>query len=161
MNIPKGEGNIKTRKVAFLVNEGVSKESVDALKPILEKEGAEVVLISSKVGTLKFDDGSPTEIKNTFLTDPSVLYDAVYTPAGSSGDKLLSNPDYFEFIKDAYRHGKALAFAKDAEKLIERSFVGKDRAVIETDNKNWVKDFISVLKEHRIWDREGSRKVPS
>lgn len=89
------------------------------------------------------------------------MYDAVYTPVGSSGDKLLSNPDYFEFIKDAYRHGKALAFAKDAEKLIERSFVGKDRAVIETDNKNWVKDFISVLKEHRIWDREGSRKVPS
>ena len=43
MNIPKGEGNIKTRKVAFLVNEGVSKESVDALKPILEKEGAELV----------------------------------------------------------------------------------------------------------------------
>ena len=162
MNINAGEGTIETRKVAFLVDDGVSKSSVDSLKNALKKEGAEAVLISSKVGTLKFDDGSTEEIQNTYLTDPSVCYDAVYTPSGKSVDKLKSNPDYFEFINDSYRHCKAVAFAKGSEILMEKSFVEKDNGVIlENDDKNWQKSFINVMKGHRVWEREQPRKVPS
>src|SRR5690606_34665994 len=49
MAVKAGEGNIKTRKVAFLVADGVSKASVDKVKTALEKEGAMAVLISIKV----------------------------------------------------------------------------------------------------------------
>ncbi|WP_313095960.1 catalase, partial [Empedobacter sp.] len=71
MKVKEGEGNIKTRKVAFLVDNGVSKKSVDQLKKALEKEGAQAVLISSKVGELTYEEGSKEKISHSYLTDPS------------------------------------------------------------------------------------------
>ncbi|WP_291120487.1 catalase [Empedobacter sp. UBA7248] len=162
MKVKEGEGTIKTRKVAFLVDNGVSKKSVDQLKKALEKEGAEAVLISSKVGELTYEEGSKENISHSYLTDPSVCYDAVYTPSGKSIESLKSNPDYYEFINDSYRHCKILAFAKGAGSLMDNSFVKPDRGVIlEDENENWIVDFIQVMKLHRIWDLEEERKVPS
>ena len=162
MKVKEGEGTIKTRKVAFLVDNGVSKASVDQLKSSLKKQGAEAVLISSKVGPLTYDDGSTENISHTYLTDPSVCYDAVYTPAGKSVDKLKSNADYYEFINDAYKHCKVLGFAIGTELLMEKSFVEKDQGVIlEKETKNWINAYIDAMKLHRIWEREEKRKVPS
>ncbi|MDM1550553.1 catalase [Empedobacter falsenii] len=162
MKVKEGEGTIKTRKVAFLVDNGVSKKSVDQLKKALEKEGAQAVLISSKVGVLTYEEGSKEKIFHSYLTDPSVCYDAVFTPSGKSIESLKLNPDYYEFINDSYRHCKILAFAKGAGTLMDNSFVKPDRGVIlEDENENWIVDFIQVMKLHRIWDREEERKVPS
>ncbi|MFV0172227.1 catalase [Empedobacter falsenii] len=162
MKVKEGEGTIKTRKVAFLVDNGVSKKSVDQLKKALEKEGAQAVLISSKVGELTYEEGSKEKISHSYLTDPSVCYDAVFTPSGKSIESLKLNSDYYEFINDSYRHCKILAFAKGAGSLMDNSFVKLDRGVIlEDENENWIADFIQVMKLHRIWDREEERKVPS
>ncbi|MFV0201671.1 catalase [Empedobacter falsenii] len=162
MKVKEGEGTIKTRKVAFLVDNGVSKKSVDQLKKALEKEGAQAVLISSKVGELTYEEGSKERISHSYLTDPSVCYDAVFTPSGKSIESLKLNPDYYEFINDSYRHCKILAFAKGAGSLMDNSFVKLDRGVIlEDENENWIANFIQVMKLHRIWDREEERKVPS
>jgi len=163
MKVKKGEGTIESRKVAFLVADGVSKESVDQLKKVLENHKAETVLISTKVGPLTYKDGSTENIQHTYATDPSVCYDAVYTPSGDSIDVLKENADYFEFINEAYRHCKVLAFAENAEKLLKnkKSFVEEDKGVIVTGKDNWTDDFINVMKLHRVWEREQARKVPS
>ena len=163
MKVKKGEGTIESRKVAFLVADGVSKESVDQLKKVLENHKAEAVLISTKVGPLTYKDGSTENIQHTYATDPSVCYDAVYTPSGDSIDVLKENADYFEFINEAYRHCKALAFDKDADKLLKdkKSFVEKDKGVIVAEKDNWTDDFVNVMKHHRVWEREEARKVPS
>ena len=162
MKVKEGEGTITTRKVAFLVDNGVSKKSVDQLKKALEKEGAVGVLISSKVGELIYDEGDKENIYHSYLTDSSVLYDAVFTPSGKSLSSLISNPDYYEFINEAYRHCKILAFAKGTEDLLKKSFVEKDKGVVlEDGTQNWVDEFINSMKLHRIWDREKARKVPS
>ena len=162
MKVKKNEGTIQTRKVAFLVEEGVSKKSVEDMKKALEKEGAEAVLIGKKVGPLNFLEGGTVTIAHTYLTDPSVLYDAVFTPNGKSIELLKRNPDYFEFIHDAYKHCKVLAFAKDAESLLQKSFVEKDNGVIlEKDSSDYSSAFINMMKQHRVWEREAARKVPS
>ncbi len=162
MKVGKGEGTIATRKVAFLVSEGVEKHSIDELKNALEKQGAEAVLISTKVGDLTLDNGEKVTIEHTYTTDPSVCYDAVFTPTGASVDVLKNNADYYEFINDAYRHCKVLAFAKGTEKLLDKSFVEKDAGVfMANENDQWVDGFIDALKKHRVWEREESRKVPS
>lgn len=162
MVVKKGEGTIETRKVAFLIDKGTSKESVDALKKDLESEGAEAVLIAHKVGVFTFSEGVTAEIQHTYDTEASVCYDAVYTPGGNGVEKkLAANPDYFAFINEAYRHCKAIAFAKDVELLIDKSFVEKDKGVIlESDGEKWTQKMIDVMKEHRIWEREEQRKVP-
>lgn len=154
MVIKKGEGTIETRKIAFLVDDGVSKASVDELKSALEKEGAEAVLISSKVGPLKYKEGGSEEIQNTYKTDASVLYDAFYTPDGDHLNQLKENDDYKAFIEDGYKYCKALAFATEAEKLLKDLDIEKDEAVIVANDKNWTKQFIDVMKGHRYWERE-------
>ncbi len=163
MAVKPGEGTIETRKVAFLVADGVSKASVDKMKSALEKEGAQAVLISTNVGKLKYKEGGEEEIQYTYLTEASVCYDAFYTPDGDSVDTLAEEPDYFQFINEGLRHCKALSFAKGAEKLIEQTYIKhlKEDAgvVLESDGK-LVEDFIHAMKGHRVWDRELVRKVP-
>ncbi|QES88316.1 catalase [Rhizosphaericola mali] len=154
--------SIKTRKIAFLVADGVDKHSVTNLTKLLESEGAEAILISTKVGELKFSDGTKTNIQHTYLTDTSVLYDAVYTPSGKSVKILLDHPDYYEFVNEAYRHCKVLAFAKESESLLEKSLIKEDKGVVsESKNKSWEHTFIDLIKLHRVWDREILRKIPS
>ncbi|WP_270087668.1 catalase [Sphingobacterium sp. SYP-B4668] len=164
MQTAPGEGTIATRKVAFLVADGVSKASVDVMKKALEAEGATAVLISTHVGKVKFKEGDEAAIQHTYLTEASVCYDAFYTPEGNSIAKLEDEPDYFHFINEGYRHCKALAFAKGAEKLVEQSYIAKhekDEGVVFESQDQLTADFVTAMKGHRIWDREKARKVPS
>lgn len=161
MKIKPGEGTIKTRKVAFLVDDGVSKTSVDRMKKALEKEEAQAVLIASHVGKLKFKEGGTEDVQHSYLTDTSVLYDAFYTPDGDSVKKLAENPDYIQFINEGFRHCKAIAFAKGAEELIKETLVKEDQGVILESKKDLTNDFITVMKGHRVWEREKPRKVPA
>ncbi|MCA6067764.1 catalase [Chryseobacterium sp. RG1] len=161
MHVKAGQGTIKTRKVAFLVDNGASKASIDKMKAALVNEGAQAILIAPHVGKIHFKEGAEEEIQHSYLTEASVCYDAFYTPDGDSVKTLNDNPDYLQFINEGYRHCKALAFAKDAEGLAKKSFVEKDKGVIFESKDNLVQDFISVMKGHRVWEREKSRKVPS
>src|SRR5690606_4854809 len=131
-------GTIETRKVAFLVADGVSKKSVDQMKKALKAEKAEAVLISTRVGQLKYKEGGTEEIQHTYLTDASVCFDAFYTPDGDSVALLKTEPDYVQFINEGYRHCKAVAFAKGAEGLVDLTYIkmkGLDEGVI-LDSKN-------------------------
>lgn len=154
MVISKGEGTIATRKVAFLVDDGVSKASVDLLKNALEKEGAEAVLISSKVGPLKYKEGGTEEIMHTYLTDASVLYDAFYTPNGDSVEKLKGNDEYKAFIEDGFKHCKIIGFDQGAAVLMDGLDIQKDKGVFVAENQNWTSDYINAMKGHRFWERE-------
>lgn len=164
MKVKPGEGTIATRKVAFLVADGVSKPSVDKMKKALAADGAETVLISTKVGTVKYGDGSEEEVKHSYLTDASVLYDAFYIPEGDSVMILIKEPVFFHFVNEGYRHCKAIAFAKGAEALLDHTYIKDDKidkGLIFESRNNLTSDFIMAMKGHRIWESEMERKVPS
>lgn len=161
MKVKPGEGTIATRKVAFLVGDGVSKASVDQMKTQLTKEGAQAVLIAPHVGAIKYKEGGKEAIQHSYLTDASVLYDGFYTPEGDSVKTLSKNPDYIQFINEGYRHCKAIAFAKGAESLMDKTLIDKDEGVILESKNQLVEDFIKIMKKHRVWEREQPRKVPS
>lgn len=162
MAVKPEKGSIKTRKVAFLVADGVSKASVDLMKKALEAEGAEACLISTKVGPLKFKEGGSEVVSHTYTIDASVLYDAIYVPDGDSISILKDEPDFFHFLNEGYRHCKAIALAKGAESLLEKTYIKTDEAdkglILESKGK-LVDDFINAMKAHRVWDRELARKV--
>src|SRR5690606_31035442 len=82
MKVKDDEGTIASRKIAFLVDDGVSKKSVDIMRKALTKEGAMVVLVSSHVGSLKYKEGDMEEVQHSYLTDASVCFDGFYTPDG-------------------------------------------------------------------------------
>lgn len=163
MAIAPGEGSIATRKVAFLVADGVSKASVEKMKKALEAEGAEAVLVSTKVGDMKYKEGGTENIQHTYTIDASVCFDAFYTPEGDSVAVLAKEPDYIQFLNEGFRHCKAIAFDIGAEKLIADSYINDEKTdpgVIFASTHDLTKDFIHVMKGHRVWEREQARKVP-
>lgn len=161
-NIDKA--TIATRKVAFLVADGVSKASIDDLKKELEKGGAQACIISNKVGELLFMEGGTENVQHSYLTEASVLYDALYIPFGKHLEVLAEEADFFQFLNEAYRHCKVIGFAKGTEKLIEHTYFSNKKAdagLLINTSGDFAKTFVQALKAHRIWDRETARKVPS
>ena len=67
---------IATRKVAFLLADGVNETSVSLMKKMLEAKGAVVELVATKLGTVMAENKVELAIPKSLLTTDSVLYDA-------------------------------------------------------------------------------------
>ena len=58
--------------------------------------------------------GRVSKVDHSFATVSSVLFDAVYVPGGARAEVLCRNADAVRFVKEAYKHRKAIAASGDA-----------------------------------------------
>lgn len=161
---------IKTRKIAFLIGDGVSSDSVAAMKKALVAEGAVVELIGTHQGKITTDQKESLVVDESLLTTSSVLYDAVFVPAGEkSVTALTADADAIHFLNEAYKHCKAICLAAGAEKLVEHTYFAaksKDKKAVDPglifgDEKTNDNAFIKAIAAHRVWEREKPRLVPA
>lgn len=162
------KNTIKTRKVAFLVANGVKDESLNKMKKALMDKGATVKLISLKQGAITTKDGKQLPVDGSFLTDASVLYDAVYIPDGKKSiAALLTELSSILFVNEAYRHCKAIGTGVNGADFLKETFVKEieeknlnlEEAGVITDGN--AEKFIGCIANHRFWNREGFNKVPA
>jgi catalase len=100
--------SIKSRRVAFLVADGVNRAEVETVKKALEAQGAHVHLIARVLSTVKSSDGQPLNVDKSAPIVDSVLYDAVFIPGGQNSTvQLLKLGDALHFVAEAYKHFKA------------------------------------------------------
>ncbi len=164
-NTPKD--SIKTRKIAFLVADGVDDNSVSKMKSVLTKAGATVKLIAPKLGAVKTANQKSLSVDGSFLTEASVLYDAVFIPSGDEQLKnLIKKPDSIHFINEAYRHCKAIATGDDGEEFLKFTYINtKEKGLNSAKTGVLVgakpDEFVNAIAQHRFWDREMIRKVPA
>ncbi len=157
---------IKTRKIAFLIGNGVDDNSVAKMKAALEKEGVTVKLIASKLGAVKTAKGEHLTVGGSFLTDASVCFDAVFIPAGKHVNALAQEPDAIHFINEAFRHCKAIAADGEAVNLLQYTYVNFNGQDMPTKDEGILlnkqpRDFVNAIAQHRFWERELPRKVPA
>jgi catalase len=78
---------------------------------------------------------------------------------------LTQKQDAIDFISQAYKHCKPIAFESDADPLIQKTSVGEDlrakkslAGIISSygTEKDLSKDFINAIAQHRFWEREKS-----
>ncbi len=160
------KGNIKSRKVALLAADGADGNQMELMKKALTDAGAVVEIIAPKLGNISTLKGAPAAVDKSLMTVSSVLYDAVYIPGGDKSVATLGQkPEAVEFISQAYKHCKAVAFEFGTEPLIEKTMIGEDLksnknipGIIHPAGKNinLVKDFITAIGQHRFWEREKS-----
>ena len=155
--------SIATRQIAVLVADGFSMSDYNAMAKPLEKEGAMIKLIAPHGGTIICDENMEHEVDAAIMTTESVLFDAVYIPGGKKSiDSLKQEPKFKKFINEMFKHCKAIAANKEAESLIDTTFVEgfkDDKAVLINKNP---KAFIDAISKHRNWDRmEIAAKVPA
>ncbi|HMC97132.1 MAG TPA: catalase [Flavobacteriales bacterium] len=99
---------IRTRRVAILA-EGDGVRQAVGLKGALEKEGAMVKIIAPTLGSPNVD--------HSLMTTPSVVFDAI---AVVGAFPWSGSPDAKDFVSDAFRHCKAIAFIGDADGLLRK-----------------------------------------
>ncbi|WP_199119774.1 catalase [Pedobacter sp. ASV28] len=163
------KNTIRTRKIAFLVADGVDPSSVQDMKKALEAQGATIEIIAPKLGSISAGK-EKMEAQESLLTTASVFYDAVFVPAGKKSiDTLALQPEAIHFLNEAYKHCKAIALAGEAEALLAHTYFGRDAkndkstdaALLFGDSAKMADQFISAIAQHRNWEREKARKVPA
>jgi len=169
------KNSIKTRCIAILAANGVDENSLTSMKTALEAEGAKTKIVSTKLGIIKGTKGKEIKVEQSFLNTASVLFDAVYIPSGAkSVNTLIAEPDAIHFVNEAYKHCKAIAANGDGVNFLNQTFAGSRNTDADKKDKNQntktdsgiiinqpAKDFIKAIAQHRFWEREKSRKVPS
>lgn len=159
--------SIKTRKISFWVADGVNGNSVSEMKKVLTNVRATVKLIALKLGSVKTANQKSLSVDSLFLTDTSVLYDAIFVPLGDEHLKnLVQKPDTIHFINEVYRHCKAIVTGSDGEEILKYIYINSNENGLDKSETGVLIDadtdeFVKAIAQHRFCDREMIRKVPA
>jgi catalase len=157
--------NIIGRKIAVLIADNVDKTSLELCKA-LEAEHAVIKFIAPRAGEVKNSAAEFIAVHHSLPTVGSVMFDAVFIPGGQQSLDILCK-DYraVAFVKEAYKHGKAIAAHLDGVRLIHQAARAagieteefKGPGVItsssETINGDFVKNVIGAIALHRSTER--------
>ena len=147
-----GDGSIRGRKIALLIAPGLDVNSATRTQSALTRAGAVVRLLAARLGHLAAGTDE-LEADGTLEILPSVLFDAVVIPDGKgAAGQLASLGQVREFIRDQYRHAKAILMLGTGEDVVKASGIPTDSA------SDWamvrdVSAFIKAVGRHRNWDR--------
>ncbi|MFI6758918.1 catalase [Micromonospora sp. NPDC050417] len=164
-----GQATILGRKIAFLVTDGVDRESVGVLQDALTAGGAIVELLAPVDGEVSTADGGGLPVTRALTTVASVLYDAVVLPAGEEAAVALTGDGYaVHFVAEAYKHGKPIGVLGDGLAVFSqagltapvpnRDGVGDAAGVVVQSPAGpavdgFVSAFVEAVARHRHFDR--------
>ena len=157
-----GECGIRTRQIAIVIADGVHRASLAAIHAALEAEGAVVHFVGPRVGKFVTDEGATIEADKSMENSPSVLFDALMLPDGDKAVETLSrNGHTMEYIKDQFRHCKAILAVGASRKLLEMAGIlplaGKDPGILLTEASkaaDAAPAFIAAIAAHRHSSRD-------
>jgi catalase len=155
-----GRGDVGGRKIAILVGAGVDGENALAMHRAFTEAGAVPRLVAARLGPVESATGDALEPDATLETMPSCLFDAVVVPDGDASAVALSSLGHaVEFVKDQYRHCKAILAVGAGQALLEKAALpldADDAALIVVPVGKigpGTKAFLAALAKHRNWDR--------
>ena len=139
----------KGRKIAVLVGDGVDEAEVKGALAALAEAGHVPETIGPTAGSVATYRGT-LKVNRAAPNAPSVVYDAVFVPAGV-GATLAAMPLAQRFVYEAYRHGKPIAVASDADVLLEAAGVPARAEGVSIGSKAaLLTDFITDIAQHRF-----------
>ncbi|KYQ89050.1 catalase [Tieghemostelium lacteum] len=146
-------GDIKSRKVAILLSDGVSKQEVDYFSQELCKLGACCKLIAPTLSPVKTSSNETITPDTTMIGSPSILFDAVVVPR--QGDNIQSNGVFKHYILEAYNHLKPILLSDCFRVFLEKLELSPDHGLIIYKNATHdFKSFTTAMASHRIYSRE-------
>lgn len=154
------------RKIAILVADGVDASGIESMRAAFDEGGAVVKLIGPTVSGITDSADNKIAVDHSFATVGSVLFDAVYIPGGLSAAALCDDPHAVLFVKEAYKHGKALAASGEGLTLINKAaisaalpegkFAGPGIIIAKDKSANggFARNFVAAVAQHRFPERE-------
>ena len=152
--------DIASRKVAVLVANGVDDKAVVVMKAALEAEGAHAKVLGPTSAPVKTASGATLAVDASMEGLPSVAFDAVFIPGGDASITALSGDGVaLHYVLEAYKHLKAIAYAGDAQKLIDLLRLEADAGLLAVSDSASFKAFFEAIQQHRVWAREPKAKA--
>ncbi|WP_258690098.1 catalase HPII [Pseudomonas sp. B21-010] len=153
-------GDIKTRKVAVLVANGVDGAIIDALKKALKAEGAHAKVLGPTSAPVTTADGKTLAVDASMEGLPSIAFDAVFVPGGAESIKALSRDGVaLHYVLEAYKHLKAIGLHGEARQLLVELKLEVDAGLIEDADASGFSRFFAAIAQHRVWAREPRAKA--
>ena len=160
--LANGPDSFAGRKIGVLVSPGADASLLKKLRTAIEKEGATMEVIASKVGGVEAADGSLIAAKHMIDGGPSVLFDAVALVLSEDGaERLTGEAAARDFVADAFAHCKFIGFTPGATPLLQKAGVARDadEGLISLDDKKAIAGFIESCRKLRLWSRETAVKL--
>jgi catalase len=161
-----GDGSIKGRKVAILVAPGMEGESVARLQAELAAQGAVGKLVGQRIGPVKTAAGKVMQADCSLENEPGFLFDALALPDGKAAVAALARDGHtMEFIKDQFRHCKAIVAFGASSALLEQAGIpldDNDAGLVlgKADGATGaIRSFIGAIARHRHFERETAPAV--
>jgi catalase len=157
-----GDGRIAARRIAILVADGCDDAALRALRDRLAAEQAVPKFLAARLGAVEGRSGEPLEIDASIEVMPSVLFDAVVVAGGDAAAPLAADALAIEFVKDQYRHCKAIFAIGDGTRVLEAAAVplalpdgSADPGLVTAgDAAAGTAAFIAAVAQHRHFARE-------
>jgi len=159
-----GNVGIQARRIAVLIADGVNGDHARAIAARLRSEGAVPVFVAPKLGAVKTAKGAPLQADASLEVAPSVVFDAVAIADGDGAATLLAaNGRALEFIKDQYRHCKALLVPDTAQRILDKAGIPTGLPTGDPDpgiiagrggDARGLDAFVAAVAEHRHYMRE-------
>jgi len=157
-----GERGIATRRIAVLIDEAFGNTSIVAHAILLE-QGAVPRFVGPRLGTFPSADGTQIDAEISLEAGPAVVYDALVLPGGPAAERLAANGAAVEFVKDTFRHCKAILALGEATGILDKAGIpatlpdgSNDPGVIRAhaDQSAALDAFIDAVARHRVFQRE-------
>ncbi|AKA27448.1 catalase HPII [Pseudomonas chlororaphis] len=153
-------GDIKTRKIAVLVADGVDGQAIDDLKKALEAEGAHAKLLGPTSAPVTTAQGKVLPVHASMEGLPSVVFDAVFVPGGAKSVQALGGDGVaLHYLLEAYKHLKAIALQGEAKQLRDVLKLQADAGLIVGGEAKALRAFFDAIAQHRVWEREPKTKA--
>ncbi len=154
-------GNIKSRKIAILVANGVDGVAIDTFKAKLAEQGALAKIIGPSPAPVKTTDGKMLPVDAAMDGMPSVMFDAVFVPGGADAAAAMAKSgEAKHYLLEAYKHLKPLVVLGAARPLLASLNLTADSGLLEGDDVDAVfGNFAQALGQHRVWAREAAAEA--
>ncbi len=152
--LANAQKTLASRKVGCLVDDGTDAAAFKALAAAVRKAGAQLAVVSPKVGGAKASDGSTIMGDFQLAGGPSVLFDAVVLLVSEQAGAMLARQSAaVGFVADAFAHLKVIGHTAGAQPLMQAAGVVPDDGIVAvTDGA--ADTFIATASGGRIWARE-------
>ena len=153
LSMDKPCDNIIGRKIALLGGDGMDAAQLKDVMTILTKQDAVVELIAAHAGHINDSKDKPHKVNRAAPNAPSVVYDGVIVLGGASAAVLAKNGLAINFVCEAFKHGKPIAFLGDADLVLKAARLPKSKRDDGVIVGNDVGAFVEAMKQHRFPDR--------
>jgi catalase len=170
-------GSVRTRKIAILVADGVDPAGIKRIQQDLLEAGAVCKFVAPHLGTVSTTSGRQLAVDHTFANMPSVMFDAVLIPGGTtSATTLCGLGDAIHFVLEAYKHCKTICAVNEGGQLLSTlGFApGKTPELVTAPTAGVIladagkvldgqvsQDFMAAIALHRHWDRLNVEAIPA